>query len=84
MGAGWGWGRRLPSLASSWEVLCVQAGDEPKPQGHGGWLVGVGSGWSRLSRVSEISPGHTLEQKEPDRQVPPNPDQSIGCWSNWV
>lgn len=37
---------------------------------------GRGSGWSGLRWVSEISPG--LYHKRPDRQVPPNPDQSIG------
>lgn len=53
----------LSSLAFSWEVLCVRGGDEPKPQGQGSWLMGVGSGWSRLSRVTEISPGRALEQR---------------------
>lgn len=39
---------------------------------------GRGSGWSRLRRVSEISPG-VLCNKAPDRQVPRSSDQSTGC-----
>lgn len=37
-----------------------------------------GSGWSRLRRVSEITPG-VLCNKGPDRQVPQSSDQSTGC-----
>lgn len=68
-----GGGGGVPSLALSWEVLCVRGGDEPKA------VAGMlGSGWSRLCWVSEISPG-VLSNKGPDRQVLPSPDQSIRC-----
>jgi len=53
-----------PSLCLSREALCVRS-------------VG-GSGWSRLRRVSEISPD-VLYNKGPHRQVPQSLDQSIGC-----
>lgn len=60
--------RALLSLLGS---LCVRGGDEP------GTMLG-GSGWSRLRRVSEITPG-VLCNKGPDRQVPQSSDQSTGC-----
>lgn len=64
------WNDQEGSLALSREVLCVRGGDEPSPR--------PGSGWSRLRRVSEISPG-VLSNKRLDRQVLPSLDQSIGC-----
>lgn len=59
------------ALSLSLGKCCVSGAAMNQPQGRG-------SGWSRLRRVSEISPG-VLHNKGPDRQVPPSLDQSIGC-----
>lgn len=62
---------REGSLSLSPGKCCVSGAAMNQAQGRG-------SGWSRLRRVSEISPG-VLYNKGPDRQVPPSLDQSIGC-----
>lgn len=49
---------------------CVSgAAMNPSPKARVVLVVGVGIGWSRLSRVSEISPGRALEQRAPSSGV---------------
>lgn len=59
----------FPRLHSPGKCCVSGAAMNPSPKARAVLVVGVGSGWSRLSRVSEISLGRALEQRAPSSGV---------------